>query len=84
MPALIWLYLTALLYYRTSVSCVALAEALETVSHDRLTRMLQADWSGQTLLELACRTLFVWERGSLILADTVLPKPYATAIEGLA
>jgi putative transposase len=84
MPALIWLYLTALLYYRTSVSCVALAEALETVSHDRLTRMLQADWSGQTLLELACRTLFVWERGYLILDDTVLPKPYATAIEGLA
>jgi hypothetical protein len=23
MPQLIWLYLTALLYYRTSVSCVA-------------------------------------------------------------
>jgi len=46
--------------------------------------MLQADWSGQTLLELACRTLFVWQRGYLILDDTVLPKPYATAIEGLA
>lgn len=84
MPALIWLYLTALLYYRTSVSCVALAEALETVSHDRLTRLLQADWSGHTLLELAVRTLFVWERGYLILDDTVLPKPFATAIEGLA
>src|SRR5262245_8698975 len=84
MPALIWLYLTALLYDRTSVSCVALAEALETVSHDRLTRLLQGNWSGQTLLELACRTLFVWERGYLILDDTVLPKPYARAIEGLA
>jgi putative transposase len=84
MPALIWLYLTALLYYRTSVSCVALAEALETVSHDRLTRLLQADWSGHTLLELAVRTLFVWDRGYLILDDTVLPKPFATAIEGLA
>jgi hypothetical protein len=83
-PTLIWLYLTALLYYRTSASCVALAEALETVSHDRLTRLLQADWSGQTLLELACRTLFVWERGYLILDDTVIPKPFATAIEGLA
>jgi hypothetical protein len=34
MPALIWFYLTALLYYRTSASCVALAEALETVPHD--------------------------------------------------
>ena len=59
MPTLVWRYLTALLYYRTSGSCMVLAEALETVSHDRLTRLLQADWSGQTLLELACRTLFV-------------------------
>jgi hypothetical protein len=84
MPQLLWLSLTALLYYRTSVSCVALAEALETVSHDRLTRLLQANWSGQTLLELAIRTLFVWERGYLIIDDTVLPKPFATAIEGLA
>jgi putative transposase len=84
MPELIWLYLTALLYYRTSASCVALAEALETVSHDRLTRMRQADWSGQTLLASACRMLFVWERGDLLLADTVIPKPLATAMEGLA
>jgi hypothetical protein len=63
MPQLIWLYLTALLYYRTFGSCVALAEALETVSHDRLTRMLQGDWSWQTLLESAFRILFVWETG---------------------
>jgi putative transposase len=84
MPALLWLYLTALLYSRTSASCVALAEALETVSHDRLTRLLQSDWSGQRLLELACRTLFVWERGYLIIDDTVIPKPFAVAIEGLA
>jgi hypothetical protein len=72
-----------LLYYRTSASCVALTDALETVSHDRLTRLLQNDWSGRTLLDLACRTLFVWEQGYLIFDDTVLPKPYATAIEGL-
>jgi putative transposase len=84
MPQLIWLYLTALLYYRTSVSCIALAEALQTVSHDRLTRMLQADWSGPTLLESAFRTLFVWERGYLIIDDTVVPKPFATGMEGLA
>jgi DDE superfamily endonuclease len=83
-PELIWLYLTALLYYRTSASCVALAEALETISHDRLTRLLQGDWSGQRLLELAWRTLFVWERGYLIIDDTVIPKPFAAAIEGLA
>jgi putative transposase len=84
MPELLWLYLTALLYYRTSATCVALAEALQTVSHDRLTRMLPADWSGQRLLERACRTLFVWERGYLISDDTVVPKPFATAMEGLA
>ena len=84
MPTLLWHYLTALLYYRTSGSCVALAEALETVSHDRLTRLLQGDWSGQTLLELTFRALFVWERGYLILDDTVIPKPFATAMESLA
>jgi hypothetical protein len=84
MPELIWLYLTAMLYYRTIVSCVALSEALNTVSHDRWTRLLQADWSGHPLLELAWRTLFVWERGYLIIDDTVVPKPFATTIEGLA
>jgi putative transposase len=84
MPELLWRYLTAWLYYRTSGNCVALAEALETVSHNRSTRMLQGDWSGQTLLELTCRTLFVWERGYLILDDTVIPKPFATAMESLA
>jgi hypothetical protein len=84
MPELLWRYLTALLYYRTSGSCVAFAEALETVSHDRLTRMLQGDWSGQTLLELTLRTLFVWSQGYLILDDTVIPKPFATAMESLA
>ena len=84
MPTLVWLYLTALLYDRTSSRCVALAETLGTVSHDRLTRMLQADWSGQRLLESACRTQFIWEGGDRMLYDTVIPKPLATAIEGLA
>ena len=73
-----------MLYDRTSVSCVAWAEALETVSHERVTRLLQADWSGHTRLELACRTLFVWDRGYLLRDDTVLPKPCAPALEGLA
>jgi putative transposase len=84
MPELVWLYLTALLYFRTSASCVALAEALESVSHDRLTRLLQGDWSGHTLLDLAVRTLVVWEQGYLIIDDTVIPKPFAATIEGLA
>ena len=84
MPKMDWLYLTALLYDRTSATCVAFAEAWQTVSHDRLTRMLQSAWSGHTLLELAWRTLFVWDRGFLIIDDTVLPTPFATAIEHLA
>jgi putative transposase len=84
MPELLWLSLPAGLSYRPSNSCVALAEALATVSHDRLTRLLQAEWSGHTLLELACRTRFVQQRGSLILDDTVMPKPCASAMEGLA
>lgn len=84
MPTLVWRYLTALLYDRTSGSCMMLADALETVSHDRLTRLLQAAWSGQTLLDLAVRTLFVCTRGYLIIDDTVIPKPFATAMEGLA
>jgi DDE superfamily endonuclease len=84
MPELLWLYLTAWRYYRTSASCGALAEALETVSHDRLTRMLQADWSGHTLLEVAWGTLCVWERGYLMIDDTVMAKPFANASEGRA
>jgi hypothetical protein len=84
MPQLVWLYLTARLYFRASASSVALAEALQIVSHDRLMRLPQPDWSGQILIESACRTLFLSERGDLIHDDTVIPKPFATAMEGLA
>ena|SRR5215510_10992636 len=84
MPELIWLYLTALLYSQSAASCVALAEALATISHDRLTRLLQGDWSGPRRLELAVRTLCVWERGYLSIDDTVMPQPCAAAIAGLA
>jgi DDE family transposase len=84
MPELLGLYLTALLYDQTSGRCIALAEALETVSHDRWTSLLQGGWSGQTRLACTCRTLFVWEQGDLIIDDTVIPKPFATAMESLA
>jgi len=59
MPMLVWLYLIALLSDQSSATCVALAEALETVSYDRLTRLLRAHGSGPTLLQHACRTRFV-------------------------
>jgi hypothetical protein len=84
MPQLVWLSLTALRYDRTSATCVAFAEALQPVSHDRLTRMLQSDWSGHTRRDVVCRTLFAWERGFLMIDDTVLAKPLATAIERFA
>jgi hypothetical protein len=54
------------------------------VSHDGLTGLYQAAWSGQTLLELALCTRFICDRGDLIIADTVLPKAFAPAIGGLA
>jgi hypothetical protein len=41
MPQPIWTYLTALLYFTEVSTCLAIAEGLETASHDRLTRMLK-------------------------------------------
>jgi hypothetical protein len=84
MPTRVGHDLTALRDDRPSGRCVALAEALGTVSHDRLTRRRQGDWSGHTRLDGACRTRCIWERGVLLLDDTVLPHPFATAREGLA
>ena len=84
MPERLWLSRTAWLSSRTASRGVAVAEALATVSPDRLTRRLQADGSGQRRLESAFRTLFIWEWGSLILDDPGIPKPFATPIESLA
>src|SRR5882724_2439012 len=81
MSMLVWLYLIALLDDQTSATYVVLAEALQNVSHDRLTRLPRAHESGPALLEHACRTRFVWEPGHLILDDTVIPKPFATAMD---
>jgi len=49
MPKLLWLDPTAWLDNRISSNGMAAAEALETVSHDRLTRLWQAGWFGHTL-----------------------------------
>jgi hypothetical protein len=56
MPVLVWLYLIALLSDQTAATCVTLAEALQTVSHDRSTRLPRAPGSGATLQEPACHT----------------------------
>jgi putative transposase len=77
MPKPLWIYLMALLYFTRVSTCATIAEAMAEASHDRLTRMLKGTWSGQTLLNLALRTLFTVAGGYLIVDDTVVEKPYA-------
>lgn len=77
MPEPLWIYLMALLYCPHITTCSAISDAFDSVSHDRLTRMLQGTWSGQTLLDLALRALFTVAGGYLLLDDTVVAKPYA-------
>jgi hypothetical protein len=67
----------ALRYFTRLTTCSAIADAFDSVSHDRLTRMLQGTWSGHTRLDLALRTLFTVAGGYLIVDDTVVAKPYA-------
>jgi hypothetical protein len=74
MPEPLWIYLIALLYFTKLTTCSALADALDSVSHDRLTRMLQRAWSGPPLLDLALRTLFSVAGGYLIVDDTVVAR----------
>src|SRR5215212_2104477 len=77
MPEPLWIYLMALLYLTNVTTCSAIADAFDSVSHDRLPRMLQGTWSGHTLLDLALRLLFTVAGGYLIVDDTVVAKPYA-------
>ena len=58
MPEPLWIYLMALRYFTKLTTCSAIADAFDSVSHDRLTRMLQRTWSGHTRLDLALRPLF--------------------------
>src|SRR5215470_5351174 len=77
MPEPLWIYLMALLYFSNVTICSALADAFDSVSHDRVTCMLQGTWSGYTLLDLALRLLFTVVGGYLIVDDTVVAKSYA-------
>jgi hypothetical protein len=81
MPEPLWTSLTARLYFTEVSTCMAIAQALETASHDRLTPMLKAQWSGQTRLELALRALFPVVGGYLIVDDTIVAKPYAALLD---
>jgi hypothetical protein len=64
----------ALLYFTKVTTCSAIADAFDSVSHDRLTRILQGSWSGHILLDLALRALFPVVDGYLIVDDTVVAK----------
>jgi Transposase DDE domain len=77
MPEPLWIYLMALLYFTNMTTCSAMADAFDSTSHDRLTRMLRGPWSGHILLDLVLRTLFTVAGGYLIVDDTVIAKPYA-------
>src|ERR687895_1287605 len=76
MPKPLWTYLIALLHF-TKVSSSAIAEIVPKAYHDCLTRMLNGDWSGQTLLDWALRLLFRVVGDYLIVDDTVGEKPHA-------
>jgi hypothetical protein len=71
----------ALLYFTRVSTCLSIAEVFAEASHDCLTRMLNGNWSGQTLLGLALRVLFRVVGGYLIVDDTVVEKPYARWLE---
>ena len=77
MPKPLWTYLIALLHFTKVSTCSAIAEIVPKASHDCLTRMLNGDWSGQTLLDWALRLLFLVVGGYLIVDDTVVEKPHA-------
>jgi len=77
MPKPLWIYLTALLHFTKVSACSTIAEVFPKASHDCLTRMLNGDWSGQTLLDWALRLLFLVVGGYLIVDDTVVEKPHA-------
>jgi len=77
MPSTIWPYVTALLYFTRLSTCKAIAKTSKKLSHDCLTRMLRANWSGHTLLDWVLRSLFTVVGGYLIIDDTIIEKPHS-------
>ena len=75
MPEPLWLYLRALLYFTHITTCAAMADALDSASHDQFTRLRQGTWSGHILLNLALRALCTVAGGYLLVEDTVVEKP---------
>ena len=46
MPEPLWISLMALLYFTNLTTCSAISDAFDSVSHDRLTRMLRVPGRG--------------------------------------
>lgn len=75
MPEPVWISLMAWRYLTRLTSGVAIADALDSVSPDRLTRRLHDSWSGQTRRHLALRTLGTGAGGPRIRDATVVCQP---------
>jgi hypothetical protein len=80
MPEPLWISLRALRYCTNITTCSAIADALDSASHDQLTRRLQGAWSGHRRLNLALRVLCSVVGGSLLVEDPVVEKPYARVL----
>ena len=77
-PIGVWPYVKAMLYYKGIHSCLAISKAFPEASHDCLTRLLNNEWMGQTLLTDTLNTLFSLRKGGFLqIDDTVIEKPYS-------
>lgn len=76
--AIVWVFL----YFRVKGTCLDIAETLQDISHDSLTRFLKSDGSGQKRLEQIFAGLDL-SGGYLILDDTVCEKPHAKELAGI-
>ena len=81
MSHLITLYILALLIYQKISSLSQMSRFLETLSHDRLTDLLDAKRDGQKLLNSFCSHCMSKVGGWLILDDTVIHKPYSKLLQ---
>ena len=74
----------ALLYFTNMTTCSAIAGVFDSVSHDRLPRMLPGTWAGHRLLDLSLRALFTVAGGYLIVDDPGVATPYARLLGAAA
>ena len=81
MSYLITPYILALLIYQKITSISQMSRFIGTLSHDRLTDLLDSDWNGQTLLNSFTIQLLNRVGGYLVLDDTVIHKPHSKKLD---